>query len=57
MPVFSRNCNRFITARLVPCSSLLRSQTICYRCWGQGIWTDYGREIRHRLGAILTHDA
>ena len=24
---------------------LLCSQTSCYRYWGQGIWTDYGREI------------
>jgi len=36
---------------------LLCSQTSCYRYWGQGIWTDYGREICRRLEAILTHDA
>jgi len=35
---------------------LLCSQTSCYRYWGQGIWTDYGREICRRLKAILTHD-
>jgi hypothetical protein len=35
---------------------LLCSQTSCYRYWGQGIWTDYGREICRRLEAILTHD-
>ncbi len=35
---------------------LLSSQTSCYRYWGQGIWTDYGREICRRLEAILTHD-
>jgi hypothetical protein len=35
---------------------LLCSQTSCYRYWGQGIWTDYGREICRRLEAILNHD-
>jgi hypothetical protein len=35
---------------------LLCSQTSCYRYWGQGLWTDYGREICRRLEAILTHD-
>ena len=35
---------------------LLCSQTSCYRYWGQGIWTDYGREICRRLEAILKHD-
>ena len=35
---------------------LLCSQTSCYRYWGRGIWTDYGREICRRLEAILTHD-
>ncbi len=35
---------------------LLCSQTSCYRYWGQGAWTDYGREICRRLEAILTHD-
>jgi hypothetical protein len=35
---------------------LLSSQTSCYRYWGQGIWTDYGREICRRLEAILAHD-
>src|SRR6266536_5897615 len=32
---------------------LLSSQTSCYRYWGQGIWTDYGREICRRTEAIL----
>ena len=32
---------------------LLCSQTSCYRYWGQGVWTDYGREICRRLEAIL----
>jgi hypothetical protein len=35
---------------------LLCSQTSCYRYWGQGVWTDYGREICRRLEAILQHD-
>ncbi len=35
---------------------LLSSQTSCYRYWGQGIWTDYGRELCRRLEAILVHD-
>jgi len=35
---------------------LLCSQTSCFRYWGKGIWTDYGREICRRLEAILTHD-
>jgi len=32
-------------------SHLLTSQTSCYRYWGQGQWTDYGREIRRRTEA------
>jgi hypothetical protein len=35
---------------------LLSSQTSCYRYWGQGIWTDYGREICRRAEAVLSHD-
>lgn len=35
---------------------LLCTQTSCYRYWGQGIWTDYGRELCRRAEAILTHD-
>jgi Glycosyl hydrolase family 57 len=35
---------------------LLASQTSCYRYWGQGQWTDYGREICRRAGDILTCD-
>jgi len=35
---------------------LLVSQTSCYRYWGQGQWTDYGREICRRAEAILTLD-
>jgi len=35
---------------------LLCSQTSCYRYWGQGIWTDYGRELCRRAEAIVNHD-
>ncbi|GAB6042376.1 glycosyl hydrolase family 57 [Endothiovibrio diazotrophicus] len=35
---------------------LLASQTSCYRYWGQGLWTDYGREICRRADAILDYD-
>jgi hypothetical protein len=35
---------------------LLASQTSCYRYWGQGQWTDYGREICRRTRDILTFD-
>jgi hypothetical protein len=35
---------------------LLCSQTSCYRYWGQGIWTDYGRELCRRAEAIVIHD-
>ena len=35
---------------------LLASQTSCFRYWGQGTWTDYGREICRRGEAILAHD-
>jgi hypothetical protein len=35
---------------------LLTSQTSCYRYWGQGLWTDYAREICRRATDILNHD-
>lgn len=35
---------------------LMTAQTSCYRYWGQGLWTDYGREICRRTMAILRHD-
>ena len=35
---------------------LLASQTSCYRYWGQGQWTDYGREICRRTRDTLTVD-
>jgi hypothetical protein len=34
---------------------LLASQTSCFRYWGQGTWTDYGREICRRAREILIH--
>jgi hypothetical protein len=36
---------------------LMASQTSCYRYWGQGLWTDYGREICRRAEAILSSAA
>jgi hypothetical protein len=35
---------------------LLVSQTSCYRYWGQGLWTDYAREICRRAHDILQYD-
>ena len=35
---------------------LLCSQTSCYRYWGEGRWTDYGRELCRRTRDILTYD-
>lgn len=35
---------------------LLSSQTSCYRYWGEGLWTDYGKELCRRTEAILDHD-
>lgn len=35
---------------------LLTSQTSCYRYWGEGQWTDYGRELCRRAHDIITHD-
>jgi hypothetical protein len=32
---------------------LLASQTSCYRYWGQGLWTDYAREICRRAMQII----
>lgn len=32
---------------------LMASQTSCYRYWGEGLWTDYGREICRRAEAVL----
>ena len=35
---------------------LFCSQTSCFRYWGQGTWTDYGRELCRRTEAILEND-
>ncbi len=35
---------------------LLITQTSCYRYWGQGVWTDYARELIRRARDILTYD-
>jgi hypothetical protein len=32
---------------------LLAGQTSCFRYWGEGEWTDYGRELCRRVGAAL----
>ena len=35
---------------------LLTTQTSCFRYWGKGIWTDYGRELCRRTMEYLEHD-
>jgi len=35
---------------------LLMTQTSCFRYWGDGLWTDYGRELCRRTIEILKHD-
>ena len=35
---------------------LLTSQLSCFRYWGEGTWTDWGREICRRVTEILKHD-
>jgi len=35
---------------------LLTSQTSCYRYWGQGVWSDRGRELCRRTTEILKQD-
>lgn len=35
---------------------LLSAETSCYRYWGEGLWTDYGRELCRRTDAILDND-
>ena len=36
--------------------NLMSSQTSCYRYWGQGAWTDFGREICRRVQDIVAND-
>jgi hypothetical protein len=35
---------------------LLTAETSCYRYWGSGIWTEYGREIAGRAADIAMYD-
>lgn len=35
---------------------LMSAETSCYRYWGQGVWTDYGRELCRRAEAIIDSD-
>jgi hypothetical protein len=35
---------------------LLMAETSCFRYWGQGTWTEYGKEICRRGAEILRHD-
>lgn len=35
---------------------LMMTQTSCFRYWGQGLWTDYGRELCRRTIEIIKHD-
>ncbi len=35
---------------------LLTTQTSCFRYWGEGAWTDYGRELCRRTIEILEND-
>lgn len=48
----STNEHRYRNALL----HLLMSQTSCYRYWGEGRWTEYGRELCRRCEAIIRHD-
>ena len=32
---------------------LMTSQTSCFRYWGKGVWTNYGRELCRRVGCVL----
>lgn len=36
---------------------LLLSQTSCFRYWGEGTWTDYGRELCRRTMALLEDES
>jgi hypothetical protein len=35
---------------------LLMTQTSCFRYWGEGTWSDYGRELCRRTIEILERD-
>jgi len=36
---------------------LMMTQTSCYRYWGSGVWTDYGRELCRRTMEILKNES
>ncbi len=36
---------------------LMIAQTSCFRYWGEGTWTDYGRELCRRVTDILKEDS
>jgi hypothetical protein len=36
---------------------LLIAQTSCFRYWGEGVWTEYGRELCRRATEALTGDS
>lgn len=54
--VISQNRPRNTTPFRNALFHLMSSQTSCYRYWGQGLWTDYGREICRRASEIIRHD-
>jgi len=35
---------------------LLAAETSCFRYWGQGFWTENGRELCRRGQEVLAHD-
>ena len=35
---------------------LMLTQTSCFRYWGEGEWTDYGRELCRRLMRVLEEE-
>lgn len=35
---------------------LLSAETSCYRYWGQGLWTDYGRELCRRADEVIANE-
>ncbi|MEA3418774.1 MAG: glycosyl hydrolase family 57 [Campylobacterota bacterium] len=35
---------------------LMCSETSCFRYWGEGLWTDYGKEFIRRTKEIIRHD-
>lgn len=65
MEKLSAHFNEIVLAKKAPTNEprfrnalfhLLTAETSCYRYWGQGVWTDYGRELIRRAEAILEND-